>query len=143
MRDELMRHAKLEKSIKKIDKDIEALKIATRYLSNLEEINEAKESLNIKRLEMARELYKEDSIAYNECREDISEMLNVELGKEKQKELLEKIKEAFGRQSPNPSKQSVGLNAWLKELDVECEWIEGENEEWAILVLKDLGTRRK
>lgn len=138
-----MKYAQLEKSIKKIDKDIEALRIATRYLSNVEEINSVKESLNIKRLEVAKELYKEDANAYDKCREDMEEILNVELGKEEQKELLQKIKEAFGRQSPNPSKPSVGLNAWLKELDVECEWIESKGEEWATLVLKALGLHKK
>lgn len=138
-----MRYAKLEKAVKKMDKDIEALKIAAKYLSNVDEINSVKESLNTKRQDMANELYKEDIWSYDECRGKIKEILNVELDQEKQKELLEDIKESFGRQSPNPSKQSVGLNAWLKELDVEYEWIENPDKDWAILVLRALGLHRR
>lgn len=138
-----MRYAQLEKSVKKMDKDIEALKIAARYLSNVDEINSVRESLNTKRQDMANDLYKEDIWAYDECRGMIKEILNVELDKEKQKELLENIKESFGRQSPNPSKPSIGLNAWLKELDVECKWIENTDKDWAILVLLALGLHRR
>ncbi|MEG0295863.1 MAG: hypothetical protein RR620_04025 [Clostridium sp.] len=138
-----MRHFKLEKSVKKIDKDIEALKVAAKYLSNVDEINEVKDSLNKKRQELADELYREDPQSYDECRGNALDMLNIELGQEEQKELLEKIKEVFGRQSPNPSKQSIGLNAWLRELDIECEWIENQGKDWAILVLKALGTHKK
>lgn len=138
-----MRYLNLEKSVKRMDRDIEALKIAAKYLSNVDEINAVKESLNNKRQEMANELYKEDVMSYDECRGIIKELIDVELDQEKQKELLEQIKEIFGRQSPNPSKQSVGLNAWLKELDVECEWIQYEGKDWATLVLKALGLHRR
>lgn len=138
-----MRYIRLEKAIKKIDRDIEALKIAAKYLSNVDEINNVKDNLNKKRQEMADELYSEDSKSYDECRGNILELLNKELHQEQQKELLEKIKEVYGRQCPNPSKESIGLNAWLRELDVECEWIENPDKEWAILVLNELKLHKK
>lgn len=138
-----MRYIKLEKAIKKIDREIEALKIVTKYLSNIDEINEVRDSLNKKRQELADELYSEDYKSYDQCRGDIKEMFGEELGQQEQKELLENIKEVFGRQSPNPSKDSNGLNAWLRELDIEFEWIQNEGSDWAILVINALGLHRK
>ncbi|ETJ34533.1 hypothetical protein Q604_UNBC11043G0001, partial [human gut metagenome] len=32
-------------------------------------------------------------------------------------------------------KKSYGLNAWLKHLDVECEWIQYDDKEWAGLII--------
>lgn len=137
-----MRHIRLEKAIKKIDKEIEALKTVTKYLSNIDEINQVKDSLNQKRQELANELYSEDYKSYDECRGNIKEIIGKELSQQEQKDLLEQIKEIFGRQSPNPSKDSVGLNAWLRELDIEFQWINTDND-WAILVIDSLGLHRK
>lgn len=137
-----MRNNRLEKSIKKLDRDIEALTIASKYLSNIDEINEVRERLNSERQELANDLYLDDYLAYDHCRDDIRNMIGRELGRDEQKELLEDIKEIYGRQSPNPSKDSVGLNAWLKELDVEAEWIQKEDSDWAGLVIKALGTHK-
>lgn len=134
-----MRNLKLEKAIKKVDKEIEALKIASKYLSNLDEINDLKDTLNKKRQVLADEIYIEDGISYRECCEVIQDLLNKELGKVEQKELLEKIKEVYGRQSPNASRDSNGLNAWLKHLDIEVNWIEYVEEDWAGLVITGFG----
>ena len=49
--------------------------------------------------------------------------------------VLQDIKEKYGRKSPNISKKSYGLNAWLKHLDVECKWIDNENSEWSTLTI--------
>lgn len=138
-----MRYIRLEKAIKKIDREIEALKIVTKYLSNIDEINDVKESLNNKRQELANELYAEDYKSYDECRDVIQDMLGEELSQQEQKDLLGQVKEIFGRQAPNPSKESVGLNAWLKELDVEFEWIQNADSEWATLVLTALGLHKR
>ena len=79
--------------------------------------------------------YLGDGNAYRECIETLQEMVDKELDKNEQIELLEFIKEKHGRKSPNISKKSYGLNAWLKHLDVECQWIENENSEWATLII--------
>lgn len=134
-----MRNEKLEKAIIKIDNEIAAMNIAKKYLSNIEEINEVIETLNNKRQLLANEIYTEDHKCYSECREVIEEMLNKELGEEEQVELLQIIKENFGRQSPNVSKKSSGLNAWLKELNIEYSWINDEETNWDKLVITGFG----
>jgi len=134
-----MRYEKLEKLIIKIDNEIAAMNIAKKYLSNVEEINEVKETLNNKRQLLANEIYTEDHKSYSECREVIEEKLDKELGKEEQVELLEMIKEKFGRQAPNVSKKSSGLNAWLKELNVEYSWFKNEETDWDTLVITGFG----
>lgn len=131
-----MRFEKLEKTISKLDNDIEALRRVKQYLSNKDEINEISDLLNKERQVYADELYIGDAIAYTECLEAIKKLMNIELGKEEQIKLLEDIKEIHGRKSPNVSKKSHGLNAWLKFLDVQCEWIENPNTEWSILIIK-------
>ncbi|WP_315073435.1 hypothetical protein [uncultured Clostridium sp.] len=131
-----MRFEKLEKTISKLDNDIEALRRAKHYLSNKDEINEISDLLNKERQVYADELYIGDAIAYSESLEMIKEVLNKELGKEEQTQLLENIKEIHGRKSPNVSKKSHGLNAWLKFLEIECEWIEDSNNDWATLIIK-------
>lgn len=130
-----MRKIKLEKSVKKIDREIEALKIAGKYLTNIEEINFIKDTLNQERQMLADELYLEDSKSYEEALEVIRELLNKELEKEEQMELLNNIKEIYGRTLPNVSKPSSGLNAWLKKIGVECQWIDNPEKNWATLVL--------
>lgn len=134
-----MRNEKLERSIVKIDNDIAALNIAKRYLSNTEEINQVRDSLNNKKQLLSNELYTEDHKSYSECGEFIENLLTKELGKEEQIELLEMIKEKFGRQAPNVSKKSNGLNAWLKELNLEYNWINDEETDWDKLVITGFG----
>lgn len=131
-----MRFEKLEKTINKLDNDIEALRRVKQYLSNKDEINEISDLLNKERQVYADELYIGDAIVYTECLEIIKKLMNKELGKEEQVKLLEDIKEIHGRKSPNVSKKSHGLNAWLKFLDVQCEWIEDLNSDWSTLIIK-------
>ena len=130
-----MRFERLEKTINKLDNDIEALGRAKHYLSNKDEINEIIDLLNQERQVYADELYLGDGSIYPECIEIIRGLLNKELGREDQLELLENIKEMYGRKSPNVSKKSHGLNAWLKFLDVECEWLDNPNSEWSNLTM--------
>lgn len=134
-----MRNAKLERAIIKIDNEIAAMNIAKKYLSNLEEINVVCDTLNKKRQLLADELYVDDKKSYIQCCEIIEAMLDKELGKEAQLELLEMIKEKFGRQAPNVSKKSSGLNAWLKELSIEYNWINNEETDWDTLVIAGFG----
>ena len=125
----------LEKKINKLDGDIEALRRAKYYLSNKEEINKNIDFLNKERQTYSDEIYLGDGNAYRECLEMMEDLLDKELGKDEQAELLEAIKEKHGRKSPNISKKSYGLNAWLKHLDVECQWIDNEDSEWATLII--------
>ena len=118
-----MIYESLEKKINKLDNDIEALRRAKHYLSNKDEINEIMDNLNKERQVHADEIYLVDSMAYTECIDYIRNIMNKELGRDEQTDLLEYIKEIHGRKCPNVSKKSYGLNAWLKHLDVECEWI--------------------
>lgn len=131
-----MKFEKLEKTINKLDNDIEALRRVKQYLSNKDEINEISDLLNKERQVYADELYLGDAIAYTESIEIIKTLLNKELGKEEQIKLLEEIKEMHGRKSPNVSKKSHGLNAWLKFLDVNAEWIENMDSDWSMLIIR-------
>ena len=131
-----MRFEGLEKTINKLDNDIEALRRVKQYLSNKDEITEISDLLNKERQVHADELYLGDAAVYPEGIELITSLLDKELGKEEQLELLEKIKEIHGRKSPNVSKKSHGLNAWLKFLDVNCEWVENPNSDWSTLIIK-------
>lgn len=130
-----MKFEKLEKTINKLDKDIEALRRSKNYLSNLDEINEIIEVLNQERQVYANELYIDDSIVYYDCIEKIKTLIDKQLEKDEQIELLEYFKEKHGRKSPNVSKESHGLNAWLKFLNVQCEWIAVPERDWAYLVI--------
>ncbi|ABR33930.1 MULTISPECIES: hypothetical protein [Clostridium] len=131
-----MRFESLEKTINKLDNDIEALRRVKQYLSNKDEINEISDLLNKERQVYADELYIGDAVAYNESLEILKQLFNKELGKDEQVKLLEDIKEIHGRKSPNVSKKSHGLNAWLKFLDIQCEWIENPNSDWSTLIIK-------
>jgi len=133
-----MRFEKLEKTINKLDNDIEALRRVKQYLSNKDEINEISDLLNKERQVYADELYIGDAIVYTECLEILKKLINKELGKDEQVKLLEDIKELHGRKSPNVSKKSHGLNAWLKFLDIQCEWIEYPNTDWSTLIIKGI-----
>ena len=134
-----MRNVKLERLIIKLDNEIAAMNIAKKYLPNVEEINVVRDELNTKRQILANELYSEDHKCYAECHEVIEEILNKELEKEEQAELLEMLKGKFGRQSPNVSKKSSGLNAWLKELSIEYNWINNEESDWDTLIITGFG----
>ncbi len=134
-----MRNEKLERAIVKMDNDIAAINIAKKYLSNGDEINEVRDSLNNKKQLLSNELYAEDHKSYAECREVIEELLDKKLGKEEQVKLLETIKETFGRLAPNVSKKSNGLNGWLKELNIEYSWIKDEETDWDNLVITGFG----
>jgi len=134
-----MRNAKLERAIVKIDNEIAAMNIAKKYLSNSKEINEVQQTLNNKRQLLADELYAEDKKCYEPCCDVIEEMLDKNISKEEQLELLEMIKQNFGRQSPNVSKKSSGLNAWLKELCIEYTWVKNEETDWDELVITGFG----
>lgn len=134
-----MRNENLERSIVKISNDIAAINIAKKYLSNIDEINDVRDSLNNKKQLLSNELYAEDHKSYAKCCEVINELLSKKLAKEEQVTLLETIKETFGRQYPNVSKKSNGLNAWLKELNLEYNWITDEETGWDKLVITGFG----
>jgi len=134
-----MRNVKLERAIIKIDNDIAAMNVAKKYLSNLDEIIEVRDTLNNKRQVLANELYVDDKKSYLECCETIRELLDKELEKDEQVELLELVKDKFGRQAPNASKKSSGLNAWLKEMGIEYNWITDEETDWDKLVITGFG----
>ncbi|MHC1719585.1 MAG: hypothetical protein AB9844_02645 [Clostridiaceae bacterium] len=125
----------LEKKINKLDGDIEALRRAKYYLSNKEEINEIIDALNKERQIYSDEIYLDDGRAYTECIAEVEKLVNKELNMDEQLELLEFIKEQHHRKSPNISKKSYGLNAWLKYLDVDCQWIDSEDSEWSTLII--------
>lgn len=130
-----MESLKLEKSIKKLDREIDALRVASKYLSNKEEIEEVRRSLNSKRQTLADELYYNDSKSYLKCCEFMRELLDRKLNESQQKELLERIREVFGRTCPNASKEASGLNAWLRDLDIEYVWNDESEEDWATLTI--------
>jgi hypothetical protein len=134
-----MRNENLERTISKIDNEIAAMNIAKKYLSNTEEINQVKETLNNKKQLLADKIYAEDYKSYSECRMAIEKVLYKELQKDEQAELLQMIKENFGRQAPNVSKKSSGLNAWLKELNIAYNWIKDEETDWDKLVITGFG----
>lgn len=119
----------------KIDKDIQALTVAKRYLSNVDEIEDIKTTLNKERQQYVEELYSEDTASRYGCVEIIEPLLNKELSHQEQLSLLEDIKEIFGRRFPEVSKESHGLNAWLKALNVTCEWTQNNDSDWATLVM--------
>jgi len=134
-----MRNVKLERLIMKLDNEIAAMNIAKKYLPNLEEITVVRDEINTRRQVLANELYVDDHKIYAECCEAIEEMLNKKLEKDEQADLLEMLKEKFGRQAPNVSKKSSGLNAWLKELNIEYNWINNEESDWDTLVITGFG----
>lgn len=130
-----MRNLRQEKAIKKIDREIEALRLVAKYLSNKDEIIEVRENLNGERQILANDLYYNDSKDYIECCSVIRGLFDKELGKDEQKELLDQIKEIYGRNCPNVSKDASGLNGWLKELDIEYTWVENLETEWSTLII--------
>lgn len=138
-----MRLEQTEKALNRIDHDIDALRTSKKYLNNLEEIEGCIIRLNKERQGLIDELCKGDWDSYQEAKQDIEPCIGKKLSKEEQLELLSKIKEAFGRKAPVPGKNSHGLNAWLKELNVEAEWEEVPGQEWAVLTIQSLGVYGK
>lgn len=130
-----MRFIKVEKSVGKIDRDIAALKTAKKYLSNHEEIEDVQKDLNLKRQNLVNELYSEESISYIEFIDNISDMVGKNLDKDEQKEILEIIKECFGREYAEAGKIGNGINAWFKRLNIKYKWIEG-NDNWSKLYIE-------
>ncbi|URZ05161.1 hypothetical protein [Clostridium felsineum] len=134
-----MRNENLERSIIKLSNDIAAINIAKKYLSNVDEINQVRDSLNNKKQLLSNKLYAEDHKCYAQCCEAINDKLSIELGKEEQAVLLETIRDIFGRQYSNVNKKSGGLNAWLKELNLEYNWIADEETGWDKLIITGFG----
>ncbi|MGL5069534.1 MAG: hypothetical protein ACRC6T_17275 [Sarcina sp.] len=138
-----MRHYDLEKKVSKLDRDIEALKLAKKHLSNKEEINEVMDYLNQERQVFADELYFEDAKSYIKCCEIIRPLLDTELDEKEQSELLEEIKEIHGRRLANVTKKTFGLNAWLKFMDIETQWIAKDGENWSTLIITEICVREQ
>lgn len=134
-----MRYYDLEKKVSRLDRDIEALAIAKKHLSNKDEINEVMDYLNQERQVNADELYYEDAKSYIQCCEIIRPMLGLELLEKEQAELLETIKKVYGRRCANVTKKNFGLNAWFKHMDIEADWIQKEGDNWSTLVIKEFG----
>lgn len=134
-----MRYYDLEKKVSRLDRDIEALAIAKKHLSNKDEINEVMDYLNQERQVNADELYYEDAKSYIQCCDIIRPMLDLELTEKEQTELLETIKKVYGRRCANVTKKNFGLNAWFKHMDIEAEWIQKEGDNWSTLVIKEFG----
>ena len=130
-----MRYQKLEKDINRIDKDIQGLTLAKKYLSNTDEIETIKTQLNKERQKLVEEIYSEDTASRHLCAEMIEPLLNKELNQQEQVKLLEDIKEIYGRKCPEVSKESHGLNAWLKAVNATYEWKQVEGSEWTTLVI--------
>ena len=73
--------------------------------------------LNHERQQLFVELHAEDPTSNMQCLDMITPMLGQELAHQEQVALLEEIKEIYGRKFPETSKESHGLNAWLKALN--------------------------
>ena len=94
-----MKSSAIEKRIVKIDQAIQAMNIAKKYLSNHDEITEVVLELNRERQLLVNDLYKNDKDFYFVVRKHMESLVDMELDANKQKELLEFIKETFGRQA--------------------------------------------
>ncbi|MGL4335760.1 MAG: hypothetical protein ACRCST_02620 [Turicibacter sp.] len=134
-----MKSSNVEKRIVKLDQEIAAMNIAKKHLKNIDEINAVIVELNRDRQLLVNDLYLDDKEAYQMTLLYMEDMLNKELDANDQKELLELIKDKFGRQAATDGKTSTGLNAWLKKLNVEFEWKNIEGSEWATLVITGFG----
>lgn len=119
MRSEIMKSSAIEKRIVKIDQEIQAMNIAKKYLNNHEEIKQVILELNRERQLLVNDLYRDDKASYAIVRDHMESLVEVELDATQQKELLEYIKETFGRQAATDGKTATGLNAWLKKLNVK------------------------
>ncbi|WP_297437227.1 hypothetical protein [uncultured Clostridium sp.] len=138
-----MRYYDLEKKVARLDRDIEALKLSKKHLSNVEEINEVMDYLNQERQVNADELYFEDAKSYIIICDAVSSVIGEELNSKEQTELLELIKKTFGRRAANVTKKTFGLNAWLKFMDMDTEWIVNEESGWSTLIIKEICPREQ
>lgn len=130
-----MKSSALERRIVKIDQEISAMSIARKYLSNHQEIEEVVLELNRERQLLVNDLYRDDLVAYDQLLAYLQPLVNQELDATAQKQLLEQIKETFGRQSATDGKTATGLNAWLKKLNVDYHWQTNEDSDWATLII--------
>ncbi len=135
MRSENMKSSAIEKRIVKIDQAVQAMNIAKKYLTNHDEIKAVVLELNRERQLLVNDLYRDDKQNYTTVREHLETLIDKPLDATMQKELLEYIKEVFGRQAATDGKTATGLNAWLKKLNVTCEWNTTPDSDWATLVL--------
>lgn len=131
-----MRLEQTEKAINRIDHDIDSLITCKKYLDCTDKIEYEVERLNKDRQGFIDELCREDWNSYLEVKEYLRGFINKELFKEQQLEILSQIKETFGRKAPTPGKNSHGLNAWLKALNVTTVWENIEGQDWATLTIK-------
>ena len=130
-----MKSSAIEKRIVKIDQEIAAMSIAKKYLSNHDEIQQVVSELNRERQLLVNDLYRDDKESYEKILVTMESLVDLELDAEAQKQLLEEIKETFGRQAATDGKTSTGLNAWLKKLNVEFSWKNNDDSDWATLVI--------
>ncbi len=114
MRSENMKSSAIEKRIVKIDQAVQAMNIAKKYLTNHDEIKAVVLELNRERQLLVNDLYRDDKQNYTTVREHLETLIDKPLDATMQKELLEYIKEVFGRQAATDGKTATGLNAWLK-----------------------------
>ncbi len=135
MRSERMKSSAIEKRIVKIDQAVQAMNIAKKYLSNHQEIEAVILELNRERQLLVNDLYRDDKKSYATVRDHLETLIDQPLDAAMQKELLDFIKEIFGRQAATDGKTATGLNAWLKKLNVICEWQTTPDSDWATLVL--------
>ena len=112
-----MKSSAIEKRIVKIDQEIQAMNIAKKYLKNHQEIEQVILELNRERQLLVNDLYRDDKLSYQTVRDHLETLVEKELDATQQKELLDFIKETFGRQAATDGKTATGLNAWLKKSD--------------------------
>ena len=106
-----MKSSAIEKRIVKIDQEIQAMNIAKKYLKNHQEIEQVILELNRERQLLVNDLYRDDKLSYQTVRDHLETLVEKELDATQQKELLDFIKETFGRQAATDGKTATGLNA--------------------------------
>ena len=118
-----MKSSAIEKRIVKIDQEIQAMNIAKKYLKNHQEIAQVILELNRERQLLVNDLYRDDKLSYQTVRDHLETLVEKELDATQQKELLDFIKETFGRQAATDGKTATGLNAWLKKLNIKYSFL--------------------
>ena len=116
MRSEIMKSSAIEKRIVKIDQEIQAMSIAKKYLNNHEEIKQVILELNRERQLFVNDLYRDDKASYAIVRDHMESLVEVELDATQQKELLEYIKETFGRQAATDGENSHRIKCLVKKI---------------------------
>ena len=130
-----MKSSAIEKRIVKIDQEIQAMNIAKKYLKNHQEIERVILELNRERQLLVNDLYRDDKLSYQTVRDHLETLVEKELDATQQKELLDFIKETFGRQAATDGKTATGLNAWLKKLNIKYQWKTVDESDWATLII--------